>query len=191
MYHDEIVERSWRTLLELRKRYDFVLIGGWAAWVYTQKEKSKDIDIVVDFPELAKMRRELFPSRNGRLKRYEVNVDGFDVDIYVPYFSTTLFLPPEFVIRNAVLRGGFRVPEVEVLFLLKYGAWKERKQSLKGEKDYRDLLSLAPLVDRERLMRLVREHGKAGAPEIARDISTLLKYPGHPPKGRRPRCPKL
>jgi len=28
---------------------DFVLIGGWAVWLYTSSVKSKDIDIYVNF----------------------------------------------------------------------------------------------------------------------------------------------
>lgn len=43
-YHDAIVERSWATLQDLRRRFSFVLISGWATWVHTHGPKSRDID---------------------------------------------------------------------------------------------------------------------------------------------------
>lgn len=45
-YHDLITGTSWRELKQLRRYCNFVLIGGWAAWLYTKALKSKDIDII-------------------------------------------------------------------------------------------------------------------------------------------------
>ncbi len=55
-YYPDIAEESWRLLLELRRRYAFTLIGGWAVWLYTKSLKSKDIDIIVDYEGLDRLR---------------------------------------------------------------------------------------------------------------------------------------
>ena len=52
-YHDLVTQKSWGELRRLNKTTDLVLIGGWAAYLYTETLKSKDIDIIVDFEELA------------------------------------------------------------------------------------------------------------------------------------------
>jgi hypothetical protein len=58
-WHDVLIEKSWAVLLELRKRYEFILLGGWAVYLYTKALKSKDIDIIVDYNTLGLMGREL------------------------------------------------------------------------------------------------------------------------------------
>ena len=46
-WNDEITKRSWERLMELKNKFNFVLIGGWAVFMYTGNNRSKDIDIVV------------------------------------------------------------------------------------------------------------------------------------------------
>ena len=48
-----LTEKSWEILQELRKNYDFILIGGWAVYLLTKQKKSKDIDIVIGRIRLA------------------------------------------------------------------------------------------------------------------------------------------
>jgi hypothetical protein len=66
-WHDVLIEKSWAVLLELRKRYEFILLGGWAVYLYTKALKSKDIDIIVDYNTLGLMGRELPLKKNERL----------------------------------------------------------------------------------------------------------------------------
>ena len=47
-YQDLITEKSWQILIRLKSKIDFVLIGGWAVYLYTKGLKSKDIDIVIE-----------------------------------------------------------------------------------------------------------------------------------------------
>lgn len=47
-YHDLITRQSFDFLKELNKKFDFVLIGGWAVFLFTRALKSKDVDIVID-----------------------------------------------------------------------------------------------------------------------------------------------
>ena len=140
-WHDQITEKSFIFLQELRKRFEFVLIGGWAVYFYTKALKSKDIDIVVDFETLGKLRKEFNLVKNDRLKKYEIRADSFDVDIYVPHWSE-LGLSLDFVMKNVSRVEGFTVPKKEVLLILKLFVYTQRKASLKGKKDLMDVISL-------------------------------------------------
>lgn len=140
-WHNIITDKSFAFLQKLRKKFDFVLIGGWAVYFYTRSLKSKDIDIIVNFEELGRFREYFDVRKNDRLKKYEIQQEGFDVDIYVPHWSE-LGLPLDDVIKTATLIGGFRVPKKEALLALKLFAYSQRKSSLKGKKDMIDILSL-------------------------------------------------
>lgn len=140
-WHDLIIEKSFAFLQEFSKRYQFVLIGGWAIYFYTHALKSKDIDIIIDFTELGRLKQEFIVIKNERLKKYEIKAQGFDVDIYVPNWSI-LGLPPNVVIEDTIIKEGFRIPRKEVLLVLKTFVYAERKASLKGKKDMLDIISL-------------------------------------------------
>jgi hypothetical protein len=140
-WHDVLIEKSWAVLLELRKRYEFILLGGWAVYLYTKALKSKDIDIIVDYNTLGLMGRELPLKKNERLKKYELLINDVEVDVYVPYFSN-LGIPVEDVAANIRVLEGFKVPTPEVLLILKQAAEVERAGSVKGLKDRIDILAL-------------------------------------------------
>ena len=55
-YHDIITDQSWQELIQLNKLIPFVLIGGWATYLYTKTLKSKDIDIAIDYPALSALK---------------------------------------------------------------------------------------------------------------------------------------
>jgi hypothetical protein len=140
-WHDVLIEKSWAVLLELRKRYEFILLGGWAVYLYTKALKSKDIDIIVDYNTLGLMGRELPLKKNERLKKYELLISDVEVDVYVPYFSN-LGIPVEDVAASIRVLEGFKVPTPEVLLILKQAAEVERAGSVKGLKDRIDILAL-------------------------------------------------
>jgi len=140
-YHDLITEKSFRILQDLRKKFKFVLIGGWAVFLYTRVLKSKDIDLIVDYDELEKIRKEYNISKNDRLKKYEIKVEEIDIDIYLPFFSD-LGLPVEEIKNYTQSLEGFIVPIPEVLLILKTITLTERKGTTKGKKDLVDIFSL-------------------------------------------------
>ena len=70
-YHDLITQKSWEELKKLKKKFNFVLIGGWAVYLYSKTLKSKDIDILIEYEELIKLRKVYEISKNERLKKYE------------------------------------------------------------------------------------------------------------------------
>ncbi|MCL4380914.1 hypothetical protein M1141_01415 [Candidatus Marsarchaeota archaeon] len=146
-WNDEIVNKSWDKLIELKKEINFVLIGGWAVYLYTKLHKSKDIDIVIDYSSLRQLQVNYILNKNERLKKYEIKMnDGFDIDIYVPNYSR-LAIPINDIISTSAMREGFNVPKPEVLVLLKLSAFINRAQSIKGGKDSIDILGLIFYAD--------------------------------------------
>lgn len=145
-YQDIIVEKSWQILKDLRKKIDFVLIGGWAVYLYTKSLKSKDIDIIVNFEQLGKLKKEFELYKNERLKKYEIKKEGIDLDIYLPYFSN-LGLPVAEIIKHQEKIEGFSLLKKEILLITKQKAYSERKMSIKGQKDKIDILALIILDD--------------------------------------------
>ena len=138
-WNSMLTEKSWKILHEIRKQFNFVLIGGWAVYLWTKTHKSRDIDIVVDFQTLEKLKKDYGLRKNDHLKKYEIKQDEIDIDIYVPYYSK-LAIPVE-EIKSAKIEG-FDVAKPEFLLILKQGAEIERKESQKGEKDRIDIISM-------------------------------------------------
>ncbi|HCM37150.1 MAG: hypothetical protein UV61_C0013G0012 [Candidatus Gottesmanbacteria bacterium GW2011_GWB1_43_11] len=140
-YRDSVTQKSWLFLQELRRKFHFVLIGGWAIWLYTRQLKSKDIDIVVELSELDKLKTTYDLTKNERLKKYEIKQGEVDVDIYVPFYSTP-GVAAEQILKNVVEIESFKIPSRELLLVLKTVAWKSRRMSAKGRKDLIDIVSL-------------------------------------------------
>jgi len=145
-YHDLITDKSWELLKKLKKNYDFILIGGWAVFLYTRALKSKDIDLVCEYDQLKKLKEEFAVFKNERLKKYEAKTEGIDIDIYLPYYSNP-GLPAEQLQKYKWVVEGFTTVEKEILAILKQKVLLERKDSFKGRKDLVDLISLFRLPD--------------------------------------------
>lgn len=140
-YKNLITGKSFKILQDLKRRYDFILIGGWAVFLYTRALKSKDIDIIVEYDGLEKLRQAFNLIKNDRLKKYEIVLDEIDIDIYTPFYSD-LGIPAEEIRSYAKNIEGFLVPRAEVLLILKQRANLERAGTPKGKKDEIDILGL-------------------------------------------------
>jgi hypothetical protein len=140
-YHDLITEKSFKTLQNLRRKFNFILIGGWAIYLYTKALKSKDIDIIIDYSELEKLKKEYDVFKNERLRKYEIKIDEIDADIYLPHFSN-LGLPVEEIKNFSQSLEGFSVAIPEILLILKAYTFEQRKGTTKGRKDLIDIFSL-------------------------------------------------
>jgi len=140
-WNELITNKSWDLLVKLNKKIDFVLIGGWAVYLWTKGMKSKDIDIIVSFDVLEKLKQEYNLKKNNNLKKYELVLEEIDVDIYVPFFSQLPLLQEDLRKYTTSLEG-MDVMKVEPLLILKQNAELSRRHSLKGEKDRLDILSL-------------------------------------------------
>lgn len=141
-WNDEVTDRSWKELTELSKRIEFVLIGGWAVYLYTKLQKSKDIDIIVDYDTLRALGSGQRLNKNDRLRKYEVKRDGFDIDIYLPGYSELVVPVGDITGKLLSKREGISLPRQEVLLMLKLGAYADRMNSIKGGKDAIDILGL-------------------------------------------------
>ncbi len=140
-WHSILTEKSWNVLQNLIKEFDFILIGGWAIYLWTKALKSKDIDIIVGFDVLEEIKKKYNLKKNDNLKKYEIIVDEIDIDIYVEYYSK-LALPIEKIKKLTTMIEGFKVVQPEILLILKQGAEIERSESEKGEKDRVDIISI-------------------------------------------------
>ncbi len=145
-YQEIITQKSWKILQSLKKQVDFVLIGGWAVYLYTKVLKSKDIDIIVDFSQLEELKKLGNFYKNERLKKYEVKREEIDIDIYTPFYST-VGLAVEEIQKYQDTKEGFSVLKQEALLISKLAAYESRKMTVKGQKDRLDSISLLLLPD--------------------------------------------
>lgn len=140
-YQNYLTDKSFQILQRLRKNYNFILIGGWAVYFYTHSLKSKDIDMIVDYSELEKLKKDFPLEKNERLKKYQIKIEEIDIDLYLPFYSN-LGLPVERLIKEKIILEGFNLLKKEYLLITKLWAYEKRKGSIKGEKDKIDVFAL-------------------------------------------------
>ena len=145
-YHDLVTQKSWIELTKLNKTTNFVLIGGWAVYLYAKTLKSKDIDILIDYSEIVKLKNGYDFTKNERLKKYEARREEIQIDVYLPHYSE-LGIPVEDLMNQKTSIEGFDVLKKEYLIALKLFTLKERGRTVKGQKDFLDLLSLFMTVE--------------------------------------------
>jgi len=162
-----LTEKSWKVLQSIKGKFSFILIGGWAAYLWTRGPKSKDIDVIVDFPTLEKLKAEHELRKNDHLKKYEIKIEGIDIHIYVPHYSK---LPIQDFETSTI--EGFKVVRPEVLLILKQAAHLERKHSEKGLKDELDIISLLLKtgIDFGKYKQILKENGLKGYVESLKKI---------------------
>jgi len=158
-YHSLITDASFKLLQEIKKKFDFILIGGWAVFLYTKALKSKDIDIIVDYDQLDKIRKEFDVFKNERLKKYEAKTGETDIDIYLPYFSD-IGIPVEKIMKDTQMIEGFLTPIPEILLILKIYCFSSRKGSVKGKKDLIDIFSILSkdIIDWQKYKKIIAEY---------------------------------
>lgn len=178
-YNDLITEKSWLVLQSLKNKLDFVTIGGWAVYLYTKSLKSKDIDIIVDYDGLGKLRTDFNVTKNERLKKYEGRREEIQIDIYLPFYSN-LGIPAEEIVKNTKTVETFSLPIPELLLLLKQYAYSKRSLSAKGQKDKLDIFSLIYKVpiDWERYKKLKHQYGKKDyGKKLIQLVNSQVKVP--------------
>ena len=141
-WNSDVTNASWERLLLLNKEIKFMLIGGWAVYLYTKLQKSKDIDIVVDYETLRYLGKNYALNKNDRLRKYEIKLDKFDIDVYLPRYSKLSIQPSDLLSRFSDSMEGICVPRSDALMTLKLGALNARADSLKGWKDKVDVIGL-------------------------------------------------
>jgi hypothetical protein len=140
-WNESVTLASWGKLTRISREFDFILIGGWAVYLWTKAHKSKGIDLVVDYKTLDALKAAYTLVKNERLRRYEIKQDSFDIDVYVSHYSK-LAVPVEALQKHATRVEGIQTIVPEMLLILKQGAEVERSKSVKGRKDAIDILTL-------------------------------------------------
>ncbi len=170
-WHEMLTEESWLLLQEIKKEFDFILIGGWAVYLWARKNKSRDIDIIVDASVLAFLNKNYDLRKNDKMKKYEVKKGTIDIDVYVPYYSN-LGIPLD-TIRTRQLEG-FTVARLEELLILKQIVQAARSQSPKGEKDRIDILSLLTACDVD-FIRYKKLLGQFKLEHLRKELVSLIR----------------
>ncbi|MDI6888612.1 MAG: hypothetical protein QMC78_02800 [Methanocellales archaeon] len=172
-----LTQKSWEVLQKLSKEVNFILIGGWATYLWTKASKSRDIDIVVDFATLGKLKKRYEMRKNDRLRKYEIKIDEVDVDVYVPHYSN-LAIPVEDLDNYITRIENLRTIEPEALLILKQGVEMHRRHSVKGKKDQLDIIALLMhSIDVEKYLALLKKYGKEDyIDELMRIIKTFDQY---------------
>lgn len=166
-WNSDITNESWKELLTLAKKYKFILIGGWAIYMYTKLQKSRDIDMVVDYDQFNLLSNDFDIRKNPSLRKYEIKFQKFDIYVYTPFYSR-LAVPPEDLINNYTVIENINVPMVEELLILKLGAFDERMNSIKGQKDRLDIAGLVfySTIDYARFRNILNSYGKTAYIEL-------------------------
>ena len=156
-----LTEKSWNIMQDIKKEdWRFIVIGGWATYLWTKQHKSKDIDVVIlDFDTLSLLTKKYDLKKNDALKKYEIVMGDIDIDIYVPYYSQ-LTLPLEVIAKYTSFVEGFEVVKPEILLILKQGAEQDRGHSIKGQKDRIDIMTLLCFaeIDFSFYRKLLKDH---------------------------------
>lgn len=150
------MDNSWERLLVLARRIsrdfsDAVFIGGIAVAQHAKRynpaleESSHDADLYLSLAGKNEMRDRYEVSRNERLGKDSVLVDGEDFDLYVER-QHRLAVPYDEVFAHAEEIDGIRVAALEHLLVLKLDAARDRRGSAKGDKDLRDLAKIVTLL---------------------------------------------
>lgn len=157
-YNDLVTQKSWLALKKLKTELSFILIGGWAVYLYTKSLKSKDIDIIVNYDQIEKLKVNYQLTKNNRLKKYEARHEEIQIDVYLPHFSE-LGIPVNQIQQNTQTKEAFSLPTPEILLALKLFAFKERGLSAKGQKDKVDIISLLllPNIDQKKFRNLLQQ----------------------------------
>lgn len=108
-------------------------------------ETTHDADFYISMVDMSDLRdlEEVTPNR--RLSRHQLIKRGFEFDIYTERQSN-LRIPYDEVMAHSQSYDIFRVACPEHLLVLKLIAYKDRKGSVKGEKDARDLVCIASVL---------------------------------------------
>jgi len=138
-----LTDKSWNALLKLKKEpIKFILIGGWAVFLWTQQIKSKDIDIIItNFDDLSYLKQRYTLNKNNKLKKYEMNIENIDVDLYLIHYSQ-LGIPIKEICDKTSSINGIELPNPYVLLILKQTAELSRRDTIKGKKDQIDILTI-------------------------------------------------
>jgi len=170
-YHELVTQKSWIELQKLKEKLDFVLIGGWATYLYTKTIKSKDIDILIDFDKLPIIEKSYQIVKNDRLKKYEALKGEVQIDIYLPHYSE-IGIPVEDLMKKTFNLEGFTVLESNYLLALKIYTLQQRGRTPKGRKDFIDIIAIveSDIINWDIVISVIKEYGLSSVGDNLKDF---------------------
>lgn len=144
-----------------------IFIGGMATYLYGSDNLlpvniSHDVDFIIKKDDINDVETMYGPLKiNNRLKKREFIIGETQYDLYIEFQHGLKFDYSELQKHSNIIQG-VRVPALEHLLALKTLAYIDRKESLKGEKDLRDIITM---------ILLINKYG------INKDILSSDKYP--------------
>ncbi len=129
-----------------------VFIGGIAVYLHAVNnpatkdiaETSHDADFMLALADFAELRDTDEVVANRRLSKHQLIRNGVEFDIYVER-QNKLLIPYDEAAAHRVPYGPIQVACLEHLVVLKLEALRDRLRSAKGDKDVRDLVTIARL----------------------------------------------
>lgn len=127
---------------------DVVAIGGVAVYLHVKNtlgsnflESSHDVDFYISLAALSALRdlEEVVPNR--RLGKSQIVHEGVEYDVYVER-NNKLAIPYDEIVSQAVNLDGIRCAALGHLLILKCEAAKDRQNTAKGDKDFRDIAKI-------------------------------------------------
>lgn len=172
-WNEEQTRRSRELLNNLSKEVDFVLIGGWAVFMYARQQMSLDVNIAIAYDSLEYFRRySIEDYKNARIK-YSI-IEGTYVDLFIEDFSDKdMPFPIKTVLDNHLNIEGIKVVDKELLLILKlWGYFRADQQKIR--KDILDVIALLLYgdINLERFRELVESYSIPRG----RSVNVLLEY---------------
>ncbi|MCW6159899.1 MAG: hypothetical protein LVQ95_02305 [Candidatus Micrarchaeales archaeon] len=145
-WNEEKTNESMAVLNSLKRSVDFVLIGGWAVYMYTNAQKSEDVDIALDYSQLGFFKKYGVGEYERMRIKYS-KIGNVVVDLFIPEFTDSdLPVPVSVILRDCVLVNGIKVVRKELLLLLKLWAYFGN-DAIKLRKDEIDVATLLFYTD--------------------------------------------
>lgn len=152
-----------------------VFIGGVAVYLHAvnnprtkdRAETSHYADFMLSLAEFADLRDTDEVVANRRLSKHQLIRHGVEFDVYVER-QNNLIVPYDEASAHAVAYGAIRVACLEHLLVLKLEALRDRFQSAKGDKDARDLVTIARIAG-------ARFRPQLAAPYLREEHTRLLE----------------
>ena len=151
---DKLILHRFKEISELTDTRTIV-IGDIATYLYSVQNKFNmelleddyDRELFIDIVNLKDL-TDYYGGydENKLLNKYKLEIDGLDYDLYLTHHHSLLFSYEE-LFEHSQLILDICVPAIEHLLKLKLIAYEDRKQSIKGEKDKRDIIKLLYFSD--------------------------------------------
>lgn len=161
-----------------------ILIGGWATHLRVGGEASKDIDLIINSPELRRTLRDVLDdyseSRHSGGKKVRGTVNGIHIDAYLPHDSRLgerLLLDVDKLAKytDDVTKSGWLLLTIDAHTVTKMAALLDRADTEKGSKDAREILALFDKgVDATRALTVLIDATAGPVNDVPRQVSDIF-----------------